>query len=302
MPPLTLPETTDRHALLRAAARQLGGATPRLDAELLLADALAVPRLQMLMQRAPVAADVRRAFADRLRRRQQHEPVAHILGVREFWSLPLRVTPDVLVPRPDSETLLELAVRHFRRAGRAPARILDLGTGSGALLLAALSEWPQAVGVGIDRSGPALEVARGNAARLQLAARAQFQRGDWGAELLAARATFDLLLCNPPYVEANAELMPDVARFEPAEALFAGADGLDCLRRILPQVGPLLAPAGVGLVEFGVRQGPALLALAAAAGLAARVHPDLSGRPRALELWRAEAARGGLASRPGGPK
>lgn len=301
MPPLTLPETADRHLLLRAAARGLPGDSPRLDAELLLADALGVERLQMLAERAPIAAEVRAGFAARLQRRRRHEPVAQIVGAREFWSLRLRVTPDVLIPRPETETLVELALRHFAESGATPARILDLGTGSGALLLAALSEWPQAMGVGVDQSVAALEVARGNAAQLGLGARADFRRGDWGRELLAAGARFDLILCNPPYVEAGAALMPEVAEHEPAAALFAGADGLDCLRLVLAQLGGLLLADGVGFVEFGLGQGARLRALAPAAGLEARVHPDLSGRARVLELWRA-GARGGLASGGGAPR
>lgn len=277
-----LPETADRRELLRVAARSLPGDTPRLDAELLLADILGEPRLRMLMQEAPVSESQRQAFAVLLQRRQNHEPIAYILGRQEFWSLPLRVSPDVLIPRADSETLIAAAAEHFAKIGKAPVRILDLGTGSGALLLAALSQWPAASGLGIDQSMAALDVARQNACDLGLAGRAEFQQGDW-ADGLDER--FDLLLCNPPYVRADEKLMPDVADFEPASALYAGADGLDCYRRILPQVAGLLQPGGIALLEFGIDQEQALMDLARANRLRGMVHQDLAGLPRALQLW-----------------
>jgi release factor glutamine methyltransferase len=270
---------TDRHHLLRAAADTLPGETPRLDAELLLSAVLGEDRLAMLVGRAPVGVDAQARFEVLLARRRRHEPVAHILGEREFWSLPIRVTPDVLVPRPDSETLIAEALAHF--SGHPPLRVLDLGTGSGALLLAALSEWPAATGLGIDRSARALAVAADNAARLGLAARAAFALGNW-ADGVDER--FDLLLCNPPYVPDGTQLMPDVERFEPAGALYGGADGLDPYRLLLPEVGRLLGPRGLALFEFGAGQADALLALAAQAGLPARIATDLAGRPRVLVM------------------
>ncbi len=269
----------DRDALLRAAARTLPGETPRLDAELLLAAVLGEDRLAMVVGRGPVPPVAVARFEALLARRRAHEPVAHILGEREFWSLALRVTPDVLVPRPDSETLIAEALRHF--AARPPARVLDLGTGSGALLLAALSEWLAATGLGIDRSAAALTVAADNAARLGMAARAEFRLGDW-ADRVYER--FDLLLCNPPYVPDGTPLMPDVACHEPAGALYGGPDGLAPYRLLLPEVGRLLAPGGVALFEFGEGQAEPLLGMAAHHEGVARTVADLAGRPRVLVI------------------
>ena len=255
---------------LRAAAARID----RFDAEVLLAHLLGVSRGALLLDSARVVDAM--AFGQLVDRRAAHEPVAYITGTREFWSLDLRVTPDVLIPRPDSETLIEAALRAVIRP---PARILDLGTGSGALLLAALSEWPEATGLGIDASSAALAVARGNAERLGFGVRAGFQPGNWGAGL-AER--FDVILCNPPYVEADAELAPDVRGHEPASALFAGADGLDDYRRIMPQLPGLLAADGVAVVEIGHTQADAVLALAEDMG--GVIVKDLAGHDRCLVL------------------
>ncbi|MFN3371906.1 MAG: peptide chain release factor N(5)-glutamine methyltransferase [Sphingomonadaceae bacterium] len=284
------PEGRDRRALIRAAAATLPGDTPRLDAELLLAHALGEERLAMLAGTAPVSADVVACFEALLERRRRREPVAHILGSREFWSLMLHVTPDVLVPRPDSETLIEAAIAE--RGARPPASILDLGTGSGALLLAALSHWPEARGLGIDRSAAALALAEGNAVRLGLAGRAAFQRLDWQVPGWVERlgGPFDLVLANPPYVPDDAELMPEVAAHEPPGALFAGADGLDDHRILIPAMPDLLAPGGVAVLEFGEGQAAALVAMAADAGLPARTLTDLAGRPRAIVLVKGDSS------------
>lgn len=263
--------------VLNAAAARIGGATPRLDAEVLLAHHLGCTRGDLLLN--PDRNIEAKGFEPLVERRANGEPVAHITGERDFWSLTLKVTPDVLIPRPDTETLIEVALRH---CARPPARILDLGTGSGALLLAALSEWPHATGLGIDASPAAIAVAQENARTNGLAGRAEFRLGNWG-EGLAER--FDLILSNPPYVaEHDAEIAEEVRAHEPAGALFAGADGLDDYRRIVPQLPMLLADGGLAVLEIGHRQGPALLELAQANGLLASLHQDLAGRDRCVAL------------------
>jgi release factor glutamine methyltransferase len=254
--------------------------TPRLDAELLMAAALGIGRDRLILQ--PPPGDVPPEFEAMVERRRAGEPVAYITGQRAFWTIDLEVGPGVLIPRPDSETLIAAAVEHF--AGTAgPARILDLGTGPGTLLLAALDEWPNATGIGIDVSHEALGYARRNAERLGLASRAQFASGDW-ASGIAER--FDLVLCNPPYVAADAELGPGVAQHEPAEALFAGPDGLEEYRRLAPEVGRLLAPGGLAAIEIGFDQGISVPALFVENGLAPRLANDLAGRSRAVLIAR----------------
>jgi release factor glutamine methyltransferase len=266
-------------AALADAARRLHPAsdTPRLDAELLMAHALGVEREALLLRHLldPVPA----GFLALVERRGAGAPVAYLTGRRAFWTIELGVGPGALIPRPDSETLLEAALGWF--GARAPARVLDLGTGPGTLLLAALGQWKGASGLGIDASAAALRQAHGNAEALGLADRARFTLGDWAA---GVDERFDLVLCNPPYIGTREVLPASVVDHEPAEALFAGADGLDAYRRIVPDLPRLLAPGGCAVLEIGWTQGEAVTALAAAAGLAAQVHPDLAGRPRAVLL------------------
>lgn len=269
---------------LRDAATNLQAvsATARLDAELLMAHALGMERSDMLLRQHDLTTPD--DFPALLARRLAHEPVAYIVGRQAFWDLDLEVTPDVLIPRADSETLLEAAIAWFG-AKAGPARIADLGTGSGALLLAALSIFSQAHGVGIDASPKAIDVAAGNAARLGLADRSSFQCASWLApDWTADMGRFDLLLCNPPYIETSAVLDLMVLNHEPHSALFAGADGLDDYRIIIPQLHDLLTPGGVAFFEIGFNQAESVAALAAQHGFSTKLWRDLSGNPRVLRF------------------
>ncbi len=250
--------------------------TPRLDAELLLAHAFGIERDRLILDPPKGAAPP--VFDTYVERRAAGEPVAYITGRRAFWNIELEVGPGALVPRPDSETLIAAAIEHFAASDR-PKRILDLGTGPGTLLLAALDQWPRATGIGIDASDDALGYARANAKRLGLSNRATFKRGDWAS---GVSERFDLLLINPPYVADDADLGPGIAEFEPAEALFAGPDGLDDYRRLAPDISRLLSPLGFAAIEIGYDQADSASAVFRDAGLEPKVAHDLGGRPRAL--------------------
>jgi release factor glutamine methyltransferase len=224
------------------------------------------------------------AFARLLARRVAHEPLAYILGDAPFWSLSLAVSPATLIPRADSETLIQaaLAARPDRASVR---RVLDLGTGTGCLLLAALSEYPAAWGIGIDRAPDACRLAHTNAARLHLADRCAMVCADWAAPISGA---FDLILCNPPYIPtAEIEsLMPEVARHEPATALDGGIDGLDAYRTLIARLDPLLTQAGLAIFELGAGQADDVESLARRAGWASSRRHDTAGHARALLLQR----------------
>ena len=266
---------------IRAAAVRLARTsdTARLDAEVLMAHALGVSRSDLLLRRMGDAVPA--GFAALAERRAGHEPVAYIVGSQEFFGLDFRVSPAVLIPRGDSEVLVEAALAGAPGA----ARVLDCGTGSGALLLAVLANLPDARGLGIDRCARALAVAAGNGAALGLGLRGTFLQRDWTrAGWSAGLGRFDLVLANPPYVETAADLSPSVRGHEPAGALFAGVDGLDDYRVLVPQILGLLAPGGRALVEIGAGQAEAVGAIAGAAGLRQRLHRDLAGRARVLEL------------------
>lgn len=269
--------TAISRALSRATERlSRTSDTPRLDAELLMAAALGIGRDRLIL--SPPKGEEPSAFGEFVDRRSAGEPVAYITGQRAFWTIDLEVGPGALVPRPDSETLIASAVEHF--AGTAgPRTILDLGTGPGTLLLAALDEWPKASGVGVDASPIALAYAQRNAERLGLSGRAAMQLGDWAQGI---NRRFDLVLINPPYVATDAPTGPGVAEFEPAEALFAGGDGLDEYRRLAPQLGRLIAPRGLAAIEIGYDQATSAAALFDAEGLPSTLARDLGGRPRAL--------------------
>ncbi len=260
--------------------RQVGIENPRLDARLLLAHALRTTPATLLRDlAAPIDPT---ALAPLLARREAREPLALILGRREFWSLEFAVSPATLIPRPESETLIDAALAAFADPP-PPQRILDLGTGTGCLLLAALSEFPAAFGIGIDQSPAAAALAAHNAASLTMADRAAILCGDW-ASALAGR--FDLILCNPPYIPTAdlVRLMPEVARFEPQSALDGGSDGFSAYRELLPNLLDLMGPDSVAVMELGAGQAESVIEMAQAAGFAAVVRLDLSGIPRALVI------------------
>ena len=271
-------------AVLRDAARRLGAAgvdTARLDARLLLGAALG--REVWPHESEAVDAAGLGHFEALMVRRLAREPVSRILGRRAFWTLDLTVTPDTLDPRADSETLIEAAVAAFADLD-PPRRILDLGTGSGCLLLAALVEFPSASGLGIDRSPGAVETARRNARLNGLEDRSAFR--------VAAlddlpQADWDLILTNPPYIPETEVigLQPEVARFDPREALIAGPDGLDAYRSLMRIMPRLLAPRATVVLELGAGQDQAVRSLARAAGFTAvATRKDLGGVDRALVL------------------
>jgi len=268
--------------LLRAA----GLPSPARDARALLAHATNIPQGRLTLHLVERLLQQSRArYRSALEARLARQPVSQITGARLFWGRPFNVSPAVLDPRPETETLVGLALsRPFRR-------VLDLGTGSGCILVSLLADVPEATGVGIDLSQPALAIARGNAAALGVAERAEFRRGDW-AEGLSER--FDLVVTNPPYVAATEvqELSPEVQHWEPREALTSGGDGLDAYRRIVPALAGLLERRGRALLEIGPTQALAVMGLASAAGLVIEgVHTDLDGRDRVVALRATRAAR-----------
>ncbi|WP_431305800.1 peptide chain release factor N(5)-glutamine methyltransferase [Sediminicoccus sp. BL-A-41-H5] len=274
--------------MLRAAAIE----NPRLEARLLLAHAMSSSTEALLRDpRAPVPPEAIRRFRAALGQRLARLPMARILGEACFWTLELEVGPETLIPRADSETLIEAALA----SGITPRRILDLGTGTGCLLLAALSEFPAAWGLGLDLRPDAAALAARNAARNGLAGRAAFAAGDWASAL---NGRFDLILSNPPYIESAVipGLMPEVAEHEPPSALDGGPDGLDAYRRIIRDLPRLLAPGGLAVLELGEGQGPAVSALADEQGLpVAGLKADLGGIDRALILKFSEKPVGGAA-------
>jgi release factor glutamine methyltransferase len=269
-----------------ACLAAVGVAEPRLDARLLLAEALGVDAAVVFgWPERRLSAVERDRFAGFLERRARREPVSRILGRREFWSLQFRVVPATLDPRPDSETLVEAALAELPDPA-APLRVVDFGTGTGCLLLAFLSERPNATGIGVDLAPAALACARANAEALGLGARARFVASDWGA---AVAGTADIILANPPYIEAGAiaGLDPEVALYDPARALDGGVDGIEAYRALAAEAARLLAPCGRVFLELGQAQAAPVAALLAARGLAVRaVHRDLAGVERCLVAGR----------------
>jgi release factor glutamine methyltransferase len=273
-----------RQAVARAfAAAALD--SPELDARILVGHALGLDAAGIVSQGTrQVTCSERATITALAQRRLAHEPVARILGVKEFWGLPFRLTEETLVPRPETETVVEAALAALGPRRQHVLRIADLGTGSGALLLALLNECPRALGIGTDLSQQAIACARHNAHALRLHARTSFAICNYGAAL---RGSFDLVVSNPPYVRRCdiATLQPEVRLFDPARALDGGDDGLHGYRAIAADAGRLLAPGGLILVELGAGQASAVTALFSAAGLAVESPcPDLTGVSRALPI------------------
>jgi len=254
--------------LARAAVRlQAAGVEgPRRDARLLLARVLGVNIEAILAHpEQPLTPPQCAAFEALVARRTEREPLSRILGEREFWGLSLRISAATLDPRPDSETLVEAVLERLPTRSEA-CSILDLGTGSGCLLLALLMELPHATGLGVDFDPAAIETARGNAQRLGLAGRARFAAGNWGE---AVSGGWKAIVSNPPYITESAidSLAPEVALYEPRRALDGGSDGLSAYRSLAPQLRRLLAPDGVAVLEIGEGQAASVEDLLAAAGL-----------------------------------
>lgn len=265
----------------RQALQEAGIDSAALDARLLLAASLGVAvETVIAWPERKLTPDAVARLEALLRRRIAREPMAYILGRREFWSLDFAVTPATLTPRPDSETLVAAVLGEIADR-RAPLRLVDFGTGTGCLLLALLSELPAASGIGVDVDPDTVEVARANATRLDLAPRAQFMPGHWGRPL---GGEFDLIVSNPPYIATGdlPVLAPEL-RYEPRLALDGGADGLAAYRALIPDAARLLRPAGLLALEVGVGQASAVNELLVASGLtSAGVRRDLAGIERCV--------------------
>lgn len=269
-------------ALRKGAAALAKSSSPALDARVLMKHLLGVDDAALIARGYDILPQETLAAYERLiDRRSKCEPVAYITGEQEFWSLSFQVSPDVLIPRQDSECLIEAALA--RREREQSMKILDLGTGSGCLLCALLTEFTHAEGVGVDRSAAAVKIAQDNANRLGVGPRGRFVRGDWGEGLLGG---FDLIIANPPYIrdDAQSELSPEVIEYEPSTALFAGADGLDAYRVLLSDISRLLGEQGLLLLEIGEKQADSV------ADMVTKYLPkapidilsDLAGRPRGV--------------------
>ncbi len=279
---MTAPDTVPKtiNDALRTAIPQLRAAKipdPARDARILLAHALQISADRLTLHLSdPLPADAAARFATMIAARLTYQPIAQIIGQRLFWGRPFIVTQDVLDPRPETEILIAHALK-------TPARtILDLGTGSGAILLTLLAEWPQATGLGTDISGPALTIAQSNTQALNLTGRAKLTRSDWYAQI---DGTFDLIVSNPPYIAAAEmpHLSPEVRNWEPHIALTPGGDGLDAYRAITAGAPAHLNPNGRLMVEIGPTQGQAVRDLFFAAKLIhVTILQDLDGRDRVV--------------------
>ncbi|MFN7451761.1 MAG: peptide chain release factor N(5)-glutamine methyltransferase [Alphaproteobacteria bacterium] len=272
--------TTIHNATQRLAA--IGIDTASLDARLLVAHALKLTREEMLSREGHVLTDHERASVEALIvRREAREPVSQILGKRGFWRDEFLVTKDVLTPRPESETMIE-ALLTLRPERDRDYQMLDLGTGSGCLLLSALREYPKSYGTGVDESEAALNVARANAQALGLDTRAQFIKSDW-CMALTKNFRADIVLANPPYIPAGeiATLAPEVRQYDPMRALHGGEDGLQCYRKIFSQLSLYLSPHALILLEVGAGQATEVAEIGRASGMKlSSIVPDLAGFAR----------------------
>lgn len=273
-----------------AASRFLSGAgveSPRLDAELLLRHVLRIGQAEFYLRvDEAIVPDVELRFWELLRRRAAREPLAYITGYKEFWSLDFDVTPDVLIPRPDTEVLVEAALERARSMDKSPLKIIDIGTGSGAIAVSLATELRQGEVTAVDISSAALRVARGNAERHGVAQRIRFVEGDMFAPVAAERESFHLIVANPPYIRSGdlAGLAPEIREWEPIVALDGGTDGLDAYRRIVSESGRYLAADGHVLIEIGDGMGKSIAEMFANAGdcEAAAVLRDYAGNERVI--------------------
>ena len=256
---------------------------PTSEARLIIGHALGLTRSEIIHRNAEKLSEDQitrcRSFIER---RSAREPMAYLIGEKEFWSLPFKVSRETLIPRPDSETLVDAVLNYTRKAG-TPKRLLDIGTGSGCLLAALLSEWPEATGIGIDSNKGAVSAARLNMDRLGLAERGNIVAASWPA--YQPREKFDLVISNPPYIPTAdiQTLNPDVRDYEPLSALDGGPDGLEIHREIAEQTGAVLKTGGLIAVEFGIGQSSYIQRIYRAADFdSIRIHKDLYGTDRCL--------------------
>ncbi|MCQ8185126.1 peptide chain release factor N(5)-glutamine methyltransferase [Parvularcula maris] len=273
---------TYAHALARGARRLKVSPTAQLDARVLLSEASGLDRAQLIAaDREAVPEAVLTRYAELLRRRREGEPVAYITGRQEFYGRPFAVNPSVLIPRPESEMLVEAALAAH------PQRVLDLGTGSGCLLLSALSELPRAEGVGTDVSREALSTAERNRTALRLDGRARFELLSFAdTPLSMGTELFDVILANPPYIAEGDEQAAGAARFEPHSALFSGEDGLEAHREVAQVIARLLHPSGSAFIEIGYDQGESAEAIykEALPGRSVLTKKDHAGYPRMVAV------------------
>lgn len=269
---------------IRQALTQAGIISAALDARLLMQHVLAISHEELLGAKDITLTEAQQnKLNSLLARRIKHEPMAHLLGRREFWGMEFEVTPDTLIPRPDSETLIETLIT-LRPERSKPLQILDLGVGSGCLLLSALSEYPLASGLGIDRNPGTLAVASRNAVQLGLENRTKFEKCDWNNGI---KGVWDVVLGNPPYIptEEIPKLSEEVVRYEPTMALDGGEDGLDCYRAIISFLPTILAEDGCCLLEIGQRQASDVVTLVEGSNLkATHVTRDIAGIERCIVI------------------